>query len=86
MSEHLPTVVARIREARQRGDGLHVDTCWRRGVVGLEPGWFWAYEAGVSVGVPDAAMLAEPNMQELLTSCPGTSLLLLRRPDAVVAP
>ena len=78
MVERMPRTVARIKEARQRGDGSHVDLCWRRGVQGLEPGWFWAYEAGVSVGVPSADMLAEPVVQQLLRECLGLSVFMLR--------
>lgn len=76
MAEHMPKCVQLIKEARAK-DGAHLDLCWRRGVVDLQPGWFWAYEGGVSVGVPDLAMLAEPNMQQLLVHNPGLALLNL---------
>ncbi len=77
MADRMPKTVARIKEARQRGDGAHVDACWRRGVVGLEPGWFWAYEAGVAVGVPSAEIVADPVVQQLLRLYPGLSVLML---------
>ena len=78
MADHMPGVVARIKEARAKGDGAHVDLCWRRGVVELRPGWFWAYEAGVSVGVPAIDMLGDAHVQQSLKDFPGVSLLMLR--------
>jgi hypothetical protein len=78
MTERMPRTVARIKEARQRGEGPHVDLCWRRGVQGLEPGWFWAYEAGVSVGVPCLEWLQDPVLQQLLSERPGLSVFMLR--------
>jgi hypothetical protein len=83
MADHMPGVVARIKEARSKGEGGHIDTCWRRGVLDLEPGWFWAYEGGVSVGVPGPEMLADKNVQELLKHYPGLSILMLRDKDGV---
>ena len=82
MAEHMPRCVEWMRQARIKGEGKHLDLCWRRGVMELRPGWFWAYEAGVSVGVPDAAMLADPNMQDALRRFPTMSLVQLRDPAA----
>jgi hypothetical protein len=81
MAERMPKTVALIKEARLRGDGPHLDLCWRRGVQGLEPGWFWAYEAGVSVGLPSVDMLASPAMQSLLATQPGANVLMLREKE-----
>jgi len=83
MQEHMPGVVARIKEGRDKGEGAHIDLCWRRGVVSLEPGWFWAYEAGVSVGVPGPEMLGDAQVQELLKQFPGLSILMLRDKAAI---
>jgi hypothetical protein len=78
MAAHMPNVVERIKEHRQRGDGAHIDECWRRGVVGLEPGWFWAYEAGVSVGVPSVEMLVDSGVQQLLKQFPNANVVMTR--------
>lgn len=77
MVDHMPHVVARIKEARAKGEGAHIDLCWRRGVVELQPGWFWAYEAGVSVGVPGLDMLSDATVQKTLEQFPGLSILML---------
>lgn len=76
MVEHMPGVISRIKEGRAKGEGAHIDMCWRRGVVELQPGWFWAYEAGVSVGVPGPDMLDD--VQRLLLEFPGLNVLMLR--------
>ena len=78
MVERMPRTVARIKEARAKGQGAHVDTCWRRGVVELQPGWFWAYEAGVSVGVPALDMVGDATVQHVLANHPGASVLMLK--------
>ncbi len=77
MREHMPGVVARIKADRSKGEGAHIDVCWRRGVVELQPGWFWAYEAGVHVGVPSPEMLADAGVQQLLRDFPHLCLLML---------
>ncbi len=80
MAEQMPGVVAKIKERRSAGQGAHLDLCWRRGVVALEPGWFYAYENGVSVGVPDPAMLADEALQLLLQNFPSMHVLMLKEP------
>ena len=47
-----------------------------------EPGWFWAYEAGVAVGVPDDGMLSHPVAQGLLKDFSGAHVLMLRNKAA----
>jgi hypothetical protein len=78
MAERMPRTVARMKEARSKGQGAHLDACWRNGVIDLKPGWFWAYEAGVSIGVPDEGLLATPAVQQLMSQFPGGSILLLK--------
>jgi len=78
MVERMPRTVARIKEARAAGLGAHVDACWRAGVLDLRPGWFWAYEAGVSVGVPDATWVGDPVVQALLRDQPELSVFMLK--------
>lgn len=50
MTEHMPRVVAMLKQHRERGEGAHLDECWKHGVVDGEPGWFFAAEGGVHVG------------------------------------
>jgi hypothetical protein len=52
MTRLMPRVVAEIKEWRDGGCGDHLDECWRRGVTGREPGWFYAREGAVAVGTP----------------------------------
>lgn len=52
MAQHMPGVVELIREHKAHQGALHVNECWRRGVLLGEPGWFYAREGSVSVGTP----------------------------------
>lgn len=57
---HMPGV-AKLLDERKRTDGpAHVRECWHRGVVLKEPGWFFAREGALAVGViwPAAADVA----------------------------
>lgn len=83
MTEHMPRVVAQIRDQRTQGNGPHVDLCWRRGVVELQPDWFWAYEGGVAVGVLGTAMAADAAVQQVLRDFPGGHILMLRTVERV---
>jgi hypothetical protein len=85
MVDHMPQCVAYIKRARSKGEGAHIDLCWRRGVVERQPGWFWAYEGGVSVGVPDLQMLGDPNMSDVLKRFPDLNLVMLRDKEKIDA-
>ncbi len=52
MKEHMPTVVAMLREYRDLGEGAFVDRCWHNGVVLGLPNWLYAREGVIAVGVP----------------------------------
>ena len=58
MPAEMPGVAALVREKRKLFGDAHVNECWRRGVVLLEPGWFFAREGALAVGTPwaDPAM------------------------------
>lgn len=78
LEEHMPRTVAMLREYRQLGEGDHIDECWRRGVLNLEPNWFYAREGGIAVGT-----LFEPRpgtklgaMEQCEQARSGTVLLL----------
>lgn len=77
MTEHMPRVVAMLRQERKAGRGSHVDDCWKRGVLGGEPGAFWASEGAVSIGVPPKAELVPPAVFALMQAFPGSAVLML---------
>lgn len=48
----MPGVARLIREKRTAMGDAHVNLCWRRGVVEMQPGWFFAREGALAVGTP----------------------------------
>lgn len=48
----MPVVARLVREKRAQHGDAHVNECWRRGVLQLEPGWFFAREGPLCVGTP----------------------------------
>lgn len=48
----MPRVAKLIAEKRRELGSAHVNECWKRGVLNCEPGWFFAREAGLAVGMP----------------------------------
>lgn len=48
----MPTVARLLAEKREQLGPEWVNTCWRRGVVDGEPGWFFAAEGALAVGTP----------------------------------
>jgi hypothetical protein len=48
----MPRVAALMKEKRRELGDAHVNECWKRGVVGMEPGWFFAREGALAVGAP----------------------------------
>lgn len=77
MAEHMPRVVAMLKEERKAGRGAHIDDCWRRGVVNGEPGLFWASEGAISVGVPPNQSLVPADVMALMKAFPGSAVLML---------
>lgn len=49
----MPGVARLMAEKRRLYGDAHVDECWKRGVLGREPGWFFAAEGPLTVGTPD---------------------------------
>jgi hypothetical protein len=60
----MPRAAKLIAEKRKLFGDAHVNECWKRGVLLCEPGWFFAREAGLAVGVPweDLRTLAVPDL------------------------
>lgn len=79
--EHMPGVVALIKKKRAEGLDAHVNECWRRGVVLGEPGWLFASEGAVSIGVPARHLVEDPTLQAMREAFPTRALLLLKEVD-----
>lgn len=79
----MPRVAAMMKTRRAKDGDAHVNECWRRGVVAGEPGWFFAIEGGLAVGVP-AANWDWKKWPELaaLPDAVKPALLLLRDKEA----
>lgn len=48
----MPGVARLMADKRRELGNAHVNACWRRGVVDMQPGWFFAREGALWVGVP----------------------------------
>ena len=85
MQQHMPGVVALIRSKRQELGAAFVNTCWRRGVLRCEPGWFYAREGAVAVGVPFVGSEIDTVIRELgaWDDLRDSPLLMLKSLDAV---
>jgi hypothetical protein len=51
LPERMPGVARMVREKRAKHGDYWVNECWKRGVVCLEPGWFYAAEGPLAIGV-----------------------------------
>ena len=52
LPQAMPEVARLVAERRRRLGDAHVSECWRRGVVEMEPGWFFAREGAIAIGTP----------------------------------
>ena len=79
----MPRVAALMKARRAQDGDAHVNECWRRGVVGREPGWFFALEGALAVGVPEAGWdwRKWPELAKLPEAV-GPALLMLRTKEA----
>ena len=84
LPQHMPGVARLMREKRAELGNEWVDTCWKRGVLGQEPGWFYAAEGALAVGTPWAD---EPDIARRMAGrlLPTEVLLVLRNKDAAPA-
>lgn len=55
----MPGVARLIDDKRRELGREHLALCWRRGVLELQPGWFYAREGALAVGMPDEGMDAD---------------------------
>lgn len=75
----MPGVAALVAERRQEYGKAHVEECWRRGVLGGEPGWFFAREGPLALGTPwDDPVMANFAAQHVTST---QALLILRKPN-----
>jgi hypothetical protein len=73
-------VARMVKERRAQHGAEHVNECWRRGVIGDEPGYFYAAEGGEHVGVlPDDPVIRRFAELEL---SPAQALLVMKEPAA----
>ena len=83
LPDHMPRVARLMREKRAALGDAHINECWRRGVLGLEAGWFFAREGSLALGVP----WAEPELANFAAaSVSRDQALLMVRPLAATTP
>lgn len=79
----MPGVTRLIGARRREWGDSHVNLCWKRGVLELQPGWFYGREGALAVGIPfqddEFKVLRETQAAH------GGALLLLKRPEEVSA-
>lgn len=81
----MPKVAALIQERRAKDGADWVAHCWRESVVLGKPGFFWAAEGAVAIGVPVDAQLVVMHHQ-LAGKAPGTATMdMASKPDGWVA-
>lgn len=71
---HMPGVARLLADKRRELGAAHVNTCWAHGVVKAEPGWFFAREGALAVGVPWPEIADVAGWQ----ITPGQALVCLR--------
>lgn len=75
----MPGVAKLMAEKRAELGAAHVAECWKRGVLQLEPGWFFAREGALCVGVPwDDPVLTNFAAAQVTRT---QALLMLRSPS-----
>lgn len=77
----MPGVAKLMVDARKRYGAEWVTTCWQHGVVQREPGWLFAGEGAITLGVPVTSQAIEVWHQTRLQR-PDAVLLELRKPEA----
>lgn len=75
----MPGVAKLLADKRRELGAAHVNACWVHGVVNAEPGWFFAREGPLAVGVPWPAIADVAGWQVV----PGQAMVWLRDPKEV---
>lgn len=76
---HMPGVRRLMQDKRAELGNGHVNECWQRGVVKAEPGWFFAREGALAVGVPWPGM---PDFEGKQITATQAMLVLRDKPAA----
>ncbi len=79
LPKHMPGVAVVIAEKRALHGAAWVNECWHKGVVEAQPGWFFAAQGSMAVGVPPAGM-AEAFFGEVQTKYAGSCLVFIKEP------
>lgn len=79
----MPGVARLMRDKRREHGDAHVNLCWKRGVVELQPGWFYAREGALAVGAPFPG--DEFDVLRQAQAASGGALVLIKLPAEVVA-
>lgn len=81
LPQQMPGVARLLAEKRQTLGAEWVNTCWRRGVVERQPGWFYASEGALAVGTPWAD---DPEIAKIIGGqiTPTQITLILRNKEA----
>lgn len=75
----MPGVARLVAEQRRLHGDAHVNECWRRGVLELQPGWFFAREGPLAVGAPwDVPELANFAAANITTT---QAVLVIKQPE-----
>lgn len=77
----MPGVARLMREKRASHGDAWCATCWKKGVIELQPDWFFAREGALAVGAPFADPIFANFAALQVTS--GQALLLMRNPPGV---
>lgn len=78
----MPGITAMVKARRVKDGDAHVAECWRRGVLGGEPGWFFAREGPLAIGTPDPTWLKWPELENVPGAL-GGAMLMMRDPVEV---
>lgn len=81
----MPKVSTLLADRRQADGADWVAHCWRRGVVGREPGFFWAAEGPLAIGTPIDGQMVLMHYQ-IAAKQPGAATLdMATRPEGWAA-
>lgn len=81
LPDFMPKVAGLIQDRRKQDGAEWVAHCWRESVVMGKPGFFWAAEGAVAIGVPVDAKLVEMH-HALALKAPGTATMdMARKPE-----
>lgn len=75
----MPTVVDMVKERRAQDGDEWVNLCWKNGVLQGQPGWFYAFEGGISIGVPSQDFLIDPLVLQLREKYSQSTIVFIKQ-------